>query len=496
MNEIKKTAGESGWHLSRYNLSAEIPGTDSAAIANLFRGTCAAYNPLELYLLSVLDSLPEDHPIIPRFAKRGIIARFDERAALETLGRAACASSLGVTLTICPTMNCNFDCPYCFEHHRPGKMSREVQDDVVALAERMLDVFGRTLRVIWFGGEPLLAADVIESLSESLMTMAKKKGAVYSAGIITNGYLLTQKNVDLLKNAGVTHCQVTLDGLGTAHNATRRLAGGGATFERIIGNLRSGKIPFRVHIRQNVQKSNLDKVPEVRAFVRRLAGESGNWIDYAPAPVTENKATEERGGEVRYLCEHDCGEIGLLREVSRFRAGQGHYCGADTMRSVVIDEKGKLFKCWENAGDPDYAFGSAHDWTPKDPVNTAFAPDKLTMYLNTALPNGDLECDDCVWLPLCSGGCPKQRLLGRKACFSLRNQPEKFVLAHRHIRTCDRRPRSRMLRQKSVFRYAGLALHPSGYRHRVLLDQLCVHQPVTASFLQPEECLLENILRT
>ena len=92
-------------------------------------------------------------------------------------------------------------------------------------------------------------------------------------------------------------------------------------------------------------------VPEVREFIRKLAEESGNRIDYAPAPVTGNKATEERGSEVRYLCEHDLGEIGLPREIARFQSGQGYFCGSQILRSVVIDEKGRLFKCWENAGD-------------------------------------------------------------------------------------------------------------------------------------------------
>ena len=39
--ELKRTAGEAGWHLSRYNLSAPVPGKDAVAIANLFKGICA-----------------------------------------------------------------------------------------------------------------------------------------------------------------------------------------------------------------------------------------------------------------------------------------------------------------------------------------------------------------------------------------------------------------------------------------------------------------------
>ena len=109
-NELKeeaqpsRTAGEAGWHVSRYNLSAPVPDTKNVAIANLFKGNCAEYTPLELYLLSVLEELDENHPIIERFAKRGIICKLDERAALETMGRAACAMPHGIGLTICPTM--------------------------------------------------------------------------------------------------------------------------------------------------------------------------------------------------------------------------------------------------------------------------------------------------------------------------------------------------------------------------------------------------------
>ena len=52
-----RTAGEAGWHVSRYNLSAPIPGTKKIAIANIFKGNCAEYTPIEMYLLSVLDEL-------------------------------------------------------------------------------------------------------------------------------------------------------------------------------------------------------------------------------------------------------------------------------------------------------------------------------------------------------------------------------------------------------------------------------------------------------
>lgn len=53
--ENTRTAGEAGWHVSRYNLTAPIPDSKMYAIANLFKGNCAEYTPIEMYLLSVVE---------------------------------------------------------------------------------------------------------------------------------------------------------------------------------------------------------------------------------------------------------------------------------------------------------------------------------------------------------------------------------------------------------------------------------------------------------
>lgn len=112
-----RSAAEAGWRASRYNLYAPLPKTSSVAVANLFKGTCCTLTPIEGALLNRLDEIGEGHPIVERLARRGIICNFDERGALEALGRAACSAPFEVTLTICPTMRCNFACQYCFQDH-------------------------------------------------------------------------------------------------------------------------------------------------------------------------------------------------------------------------------------------------------------------------------------------------------------------------------------------------------------------------------------------
>ena len=428
--EPTRTAGDAGWHVSRYNLFAKIPDTKLTAIANLYKGNCAEYTPIELFLLSVLEELDEHHPIIERFAKRGIICNFDERAALESMGRAACAAAHGIGLTICPTMGCNFDCPYCFEDHRRGKMSPEVQDDVVALAERMLDTANaKDIHVTWFGGEPLLAPSVIESLSARLMALVDERGGKYEASIITNGYLLTQENADMLEKAKVNSAQVTIDGLGATHDATRYLRGGGPTFDRIVANLRDCKLPFRVNVRHNVHEGNRAEMDELEAFIGKLAEESGNNIAYYPAPVSGSPVADERGKQVNLLCESNASDVGVRQEAKRFSTGRGNYCGAHSVWSIGIDDTGNLQKCWEAVDKPQISFATAHDWDPANPIASASNPDNLTMYLNTANPVPDEECRECVWLPSCVGGCPHKRLFARRQCIPFKDDPESYVLA-------------------------------------------------------------------
>ena len=78
----KRTVREAGWHKSAYNLISKIPGTDKIGIANIYRGSFVVCTPGEVFLLSEIESLPEDHPIVEVFKKRGLIVNFDEREKL------------------------------------------------------------------------------------------------------------------------------------------------------------------------------------------------------------------------------------------------------------------------------------------------------------------------------------------------------------------------------------------------------------------------------
>lgn len=96
-------------------------------------------------------------------------------------------------------------------------MSDQVEEDVVSFVKRHEMV--KSLNVVWFGGEPLLAFNRMKSLTQKFLNM----DLVYEAGMITNGYLLTDRVIDHFTDMKIKSIQVTVDGLKDVHDGRRCL---------------------------------------------------------------------------------------------------------------------------------------------------------------------------------------------------------------------------------------------------------------------------------
>ncbi len=427
-----RTAAEAGWHVSRYNIAARVPDSTMVAIFNTYKRTCAEYSPIELYIMGVLVEVSENHPLIGRLARRGVIVNYDEREAFELQRRIECVTAHGgaVEITICPTLACNFECPYCFATRGRGKMAPEVQDDVVAFAERMLEASGANkLTITWFGGEPLIATDVIESLSPRLISLAEGRGCDYGAWVFTNGYLIDEDVVDLLLRCRVTHIHIPLDGVEATNDATRRLVGGGPTYRRIVENLGLLKPPMKTLVRANVHEGNVGEIDELKQAVLARSEEAGTDLSFYAASLVDVSPADEVDSPMAEYAFHGI-EVALRPESRHVIVGKDHSCVGQDLWKVAVDDEGLLYKCGGKlCGQPAYAYGTAHDWDPADPLATASNPDMLSKFLNTVVPSHDDKCYGCVWLPLCGGGCPQLRLFGKPECPAYRDDPEAFVLA-------------------------------------------------------------------
>lgn len=149
-------------------------------------------------------------------------------------------------LIILPTEQCNFRCTYCYEDFNKPKMSVKTQEALINFVRKQL-YFYAGLSVSWFGGEPLTAIDVMQSLSDRFIALCMSARKSYVSSVTTNGYLLSEQNFRALLSRRVLSYQVTIDGPKQVHDKYRHAAGGEGTFDAIIGNLKS--------IRDNI-KSN------------------------------------------------------------------------------------------------------------------------------------------------------------------------------------------------------------------------------------------------
>ena len=167
-------------------------------------------------------------------------------------------------LILLPTEACNFRCTYCYEEFRYGRM----EPGVVRGVKKLLSIRAPELDVLnlsWFGGEPLLARDIIENVMDHARSLADEQPRLrLSSEMTTNAYFLTKAVFERMLAVGVTGYQISLDGPSERHDRKRVLTDGGGTFDRIWGNLvamREVEGDFSVTLRLHVDRENYLSLP-------------------------------------------------------------------------------------------------------------------------------------------------------------------------------------------------------------------------------------------
>jgi len=421
---------------SRYNVCFLWKDTARCFVMNTLWGTGA------IVPLRIVKSLLREE----RFAERkgmdsGVLAQLhelgfvyredlDELCYLRSLirGQLVVASDLG--LTILPTARCNFDCDYCYEGPKPkypsSDMSQRVARDVVDFAAGRINRLGG-LRVTWYGGEPLLGLKWIRFISSGLLKACSALKRSYSAGIVTNGYLLTAEVArELATQHRVSSVQITIDGPPEVHNTRRVLKRkrGAPTYETVAQNAANAARYIRtVKVRINVGPHNASArgIKEVVDDVRKRAGKYASHIrfhlGYLRARETcdiwrEQLPISEHIKLVGALEQYTAvGEEALSVEAisRRLRARflQPQVCGSVlNPNAFTIDPRGRLHKCWENVLDPESSFGNV-----SEPVD--YSQPNLWKWLGLDLFDYK-PCLECSMFPVCLRGCPRHFTTNRE----------------------------------------------------------------------------------
>jgi len=337
----------------------------------------------------------------------------DEVGLLERRYRAGTGDRTSFALTIVTSLGCNFDCPYCYQVKPRAILDDETVGLLVDVLEEQLPSI-KEFQVTWFGGEPLLATDRIDDLSDAFIERCDAAGVAYSANIVTNGYLLTRDVAQRLRDVRVGSAQITLDGPAETHDLMRPLRNGRGTFEVILDNVVASADLIPIAIRVNLDTGNVGHYERLldllvdRGLAGRVTVYPGRLVaydeaigapseSYRPQCFTLPKfATVER--EFRAAArERGLAKAQLPQPVST-------PCTAVRVNELVVGANGELYKCWDSVGNQQEEIGHLRSW--KDPN------DRVLKWLRYD-PFADDGCRSCIALPTCMGGCAHHAMLDR-----------------------------------------------------------------------------------
>jgi uncharacterized protein len=404
------------WKPSRYNLRFSHHG--NVYLFNTMTGALVRVDPSEEGRISALlneggtsnlEPRPLGHdPVVLSLKRGGFIARsdFDELAYVRYRDRLARFSNNELILAVCPTTRCNLNCSYCYETFRGRDMTDKVAESIVRFISRSVGSVKRVC-IAWYGGEPMLAFDMVRRISEKAQRIAMDQGAAYASSMISNGYDLTPEKIEALRAARISAVQITLDGYGKIHDLRRPHVSGGGTFDRILGNTLSlAHAGIELRLRVNIDQENWDRVP---GFLEHLASlglaSKGVVVGIARVVAPQDSCvsastlclTMPEFAKLEASLTRLAWELGFM--ISGFARPVLGACAASGINRYMVSPEGLVYNCWHELGQRSLATGRI---TQSGVLR--FDPPNLLRWLQLDATM-ESTCSTCGYLPMCMGSC-------------------------------------------------------------------------------------------
>jgi len=314
-----------------------------------------------------------------------------------------CRSSV-TAIALDVTDGCNLDCDYCYLRPTLGPARTMTAEAARGAVDLLLTESTGEERasVVFFGGEPLLALDLIESTARYARERATKRGLRLTLHTTTNGTLLTPSAAKRLRAQGV-RVLVSIDGSRGEHNAHRTFPDGTGSYNAVVQSMRALPPGMAIGARATVSAES----GPLSDIVEHLTGLGFSVVHLAPVSGSEMTPSLSARLIVEFeklaRVERDrllAGErpvVGnfvepmVLLETGRARELP---CGAGA-RYVCVAPDGRLFLCHRFAGDDRYAVGDVKQGLDR------FAVGRLLGDLRSESP----ACDGCWARFLCGGPC-------------------------------------------------------------------------------------------
>lgn len=310
------------------------------------------------------------------------------------------------TLNVIAVMNlvCNLKCIYCYEGDRKNTdthMSEETADNLITFLSQRLDG-NEKLCIDFYGGEPLLSLPLIRDISEKILRTTEREGIQYESSLVTNGILLSPAVVDSLVPLGLKSLKVTIDGPRDIHDLQRPRLSGAGSFHAIVENLMDSYRKIKVQIGGNFSQDNYRRFPELLDYLLEYGLDPKELLAVKFDPIAETEGENvmsDFGKGCRSINEPWLIEAGVFLREEILKRGfstpqmKPAPCMILFEKEYVVNYDGAIYKCPGFICHEDYIIGNVKEDKPVAPHT--YKPD---IWKNT-------KCLDCVYLPLCFGGC-------------------------------------------------------------------------------------------
>ena len=388
------------------------------------------------------DETDIDHRLISNFC---VPVDMDENMFVYNKVKGFMDSSDSLSLILFPTLDCNFNCSYCYENKEKGIMSNETFENIYSSIVNHYEVTKyRFLKLEWFGGEPLLCYEKILNFTKRVNDFCDEKGILFQHSITTNGYLLSPIRIkSLLDNKVITY-QITIDGAAKTHDSYRHLKDGKATWKTIIDNLVAMKEfndNFAVLIRVNYNYEILDSIEEFLDIYKEKFGDDERY-ELAFKPIGHWGGENDAAVEIVPFDYHSfvldellkmCKSRGLLSTANFSFSCGSELCYANKKNCFVVYKNGYLGKCTleeQPEEGSDFVIGNLNEGYFKidNYKESKWLPNDLA-FINYLNSNG---CFDCIAYPFCCGTtCPAHRVKhgmeNRAKCTPTKNNIDNIV---------------------------------------------------------------------
>ncbi|MDP8236712.1 MAG: radical SAM protein [Candidatus Erginobacter occultus] len=307
------------------------------------------------------------------------------------------------------TEECDQRCDYCFvegknNHYRmDGETARRAVEFLFCHSRKR-----PRLKILFFGGEPLLEYDRLREVVEDAEARAAETGQSVIFNMTTNASLLDRERCEYLAAHRVKYL-VSIDGPREVHDRHRKRPDGKSSYGLIAENIPlMKKYQPWLGARITVHPDTAGELPESFShlvelgFSQFLIGPAtgiewtGRDLDLYRDSMIEIarrlKAAIDRGRKLR---------VNALEESLKMRAGKKLYRGCRAGRqSVTVTGEGEIYPCSKMLG-----VMGREGLNPLGSLAEGITAIHDRLRYCGLIPTASSACESCRWEDICTGGC-------------------------------------------------------------------------------------------